>query len=99
MKDKLIDGKKIVTIFKGKLVKMIKDANSRLDDYSISPKIRQIFFHWGYELTEIDLLGFCFLKFQYFCFVKKRFCYFFVNIEMNYYWFNRQELLQKAQKN
>ena len=38
--------------FKGKLVKMIKDANSRLDDYSISPKIRQILLHLGYELTD-----------------------------------------------
>ena len=38
--------------FRGKLVKMIKDAGSKYDDYSISPKIRQILFHWGYELTE-----------------------------------------------
>ena len=38
--------------FRGKLVKMIKDANSKFDDYSISPKIRQILLHWGYELTE-----------------------------------------------
>ena len=28
---------------------MIKDADDKLDNYSISPKIRQI---WGYELTE-----------------------------------------------
>ena len=48
--------KRIVTIFKGKLVKMIKDANGRFDDYSISPKIRQILLHWGYELAESDLL-------------------------------------------
>ena len=34
--------KGIVSRFKGKLVKMIKDANGRFDDYSISPKIRQI---------------------------------------------------------
>ena len=40
IKDKLIDGKKIVTRFRGKLVKMIKDANSKFGDYSISPKIR-----------------------------------------------------------
>ena len=40
IKDKLIDGKKIVTRFRGKLVKMIKDTNSKFDDYSISPKIR-----------------------------------------------------------
>ena len=39
--------KGIVTRFKGKLVKLIKDANCRFDDYSISPKIRQILLHWG----------------------------------------------------
>ena len=51
-KDKLTDGKKIVSRFRGKLVKMIKDACSKFDFYSISPKIRQILLHWGYELTE-----------------------------------------------
>ena len=30
---------------------MIKDAGSKYDNYSISPKIRQILLHWGYELT------------------------------------------------
>ena len=54
IKDKLIDGKKIVSRFRGKLVKMIRDAGSKFDDYSISPKIRQILLHWGYELTEKD---------------------------------------------
>ena len=48
--------KKIVSRFRGKLVKMIKDAGSKFDDYSVSPKIRQILFHWGYELTEKDVL-------------------------------------------
>ena len=48
--------KKIISRFKGKLVKMIKDANSKFDDYSISSKIRQILLHWGYELTEEDFL-------------------------------------------
>ena len=33
---------------------MIKSVNG--DDFSISPKIRQILLHWGYELTENDLL-------------------------------------------
>ena len=33
---------------------MIKDTGSKLDDYSISPKIRQILLHWGYELVEND---------------------------------------------
>ena len=48
--------KGIVSRFKGKLVKMIKDAASKFDDYSTSPKIRQILLHWGYELTEKDFL-------------------------------------------
>ena len=33
---------------------MIKDASSKYDYYLISPKIRQILLHWGYELTEKD---------------------------------------------
>ena len=53
MKYKLIDGKKIVSRFRDKLVKMIGDAGRKYD-YSISPKIRQILLHWGYELTEKD---------------------------------------------
>ena len=39
-----------------KLVKLIKDAGSKYDDYSVSPKIRQSLLHWGYELTEEDFL-------------------------------------------
>ena len=74
--------KKIVSRFRGKLVKMIKDACTKFDDYSISPKIRQILLHWGYELTEkyffIDLTNSC--------------------IKMSYYWFNRQEILQKTKE-
>ena len=48
IKDKLIDGK---------LVKMIRNAGSKYDDYSISPKIRQVLLHWGYELTEKDFFN------------------------------------------
>ena len=33
---------------------MITDASSKFDDYLISPKIRQILLHWGYELTGKD---------------------------------------------
>ena len=43
---------KIVSRFTGKLVKIIKDAGSRFDNYSIASKIRQILLHWGHELTE-----------------------------------------------
>ena len=49
--------KKIVSRFRGKLVKMIRDAGIKFDDYSISPKIRQILLYWGYELTERDLFN------------------------------------------
>ena len=52
MKDKLINGKKIVSRFRGKLVKMIKDAGNTFDYCSISLKITQILLHWGYGLTE-----------------------------------------------
>ena len=49
--------KKIMSRFRGKLVKMIRDAGSKFDYYSISPKIRHILLHWGcYELTEKDFL-------------------------------------------
>ena len=34
---------------------MIKDANSKYNDYSISPKIRQTLLHSVYELKESDL--------------------------------------------
>ena len=44
---KLINEKLIASRFRGKLIKMIKDA-----DHSILTKIRQILLHWGYELTE-----------------------------------------------
>ena len=47
---------RLLSRFRGKLVKMIKDASSKFDDYSISPKTRQILLHWGYELTEKDFL-------------------------------------------
>ena len=33
-------------------MKTIRDAGSKFGDYSISPKIRQILLHCGYELTE-----------------------------------------------
>ena len=33
---------------------MIKNRNAKYNDYSISPKIRQILLHWGYELFDSD---------------------------------------------
>ena len=30
---------------------MIKNSDSKYDDYSISLKVRHILLHWGYELT------------------------------------------------
>ena len=57
IKDKLIDGKKIVSTLRGKLVKMIRDVGRKFDDCLISPKIRQILLHLGYELTEKDFFN------------------------------------------
>ena len=57
---------------RGKLVKIIKDAGSKYDDYSISPKIRQILLHWGYELTKKTfylLLIFFFLEISFNLFI------------------------------
>ena len=47
--------KGIVNRFKGILIKMIKDKGSKFDNYSISPKTRQILSHWGYELQESNI--------------------------------------------
>ena len=44
----------IVNRFKGILVKIIKDEDTAFDDFSVSPKIRQILLHWGYELVESE---------------------------------------------
>ena len=68
--------KGIASRFKDNLIKMIKVVNVRFDDYSISPKIRQILLQWGYELVKSDS--------------------FVIHIKMSYYWFNAQELLEKA---
>ena len=58
LKDKLIEGKKkTVSRFRGKLVPLIRDVGSKFDNYSISPKIRQILLHWGYELTEKEFFN------------------------------------------
>ena len=51
MRDSLIEWKGIASRFRGRFVKMIKDAHSKFDDHSISPKIRPTLLHWRYELT------------------------------------------------
>ena len=56
IKGKLIDGKKIVSRFTSRLEKMIRDAGSKFDHYSISPKISQSLLNWDYELTDKDFL-------------------------------------------
>ena len=38
---------------------MIRDADSKFDDYLISRKIRQILLNWDYELTEKIFLVSC----------------------------------------
>ena len=61
MKEK---SKGIVSRFKDKLVKMIKDVHDGFDDYLISPIIRYISLHWCYELVADDChdLFFCLYK-------------------------------------
>ena len=71
-----------LSIFRGKLFKVIKNVNGEFNDYSISSKIRQILLHWRYELTENDF----FINSTDQC--KK----------MSYYQFNRKEILQKTKK-
>ena len=44
--------KGILSTFRDKLVKMIKDPGIKFNDYSISPKIRQVLLHLRYELTK-----------------------------------------------
>jgi hypothetical protein len=41
--------------FKKRLINMIKKQNKSYDDESVSPVIRQVLLHWGYELTLKDL--------------------------------------------
>ena len=45
----------IINRFKGISVTMIKDKDTKFDDYSVSPKIRQILLHCGYELVKSDV--------------------------------------------
>ena len=45
---------KIASRFRRKLVKMIKKSGDKYDNYSFSPKVRQILLHSGYELTKKD---------------------------------------------
>ena len=51
-----LDDERQIKRWKG--IVMIKDVGDKFDDYSISPKIRQILLHWSYELTESDLMLF-----------------------------------------
>jgi len=41
--------------FRKRLINMIKNKNTKYDDYTVSPVIRQVLLHWGYELTSKDL--------------------------------------------
>ena len=43
--------------FRGKLLKMIRNAGSKYGDDSVSPKIGQILLYWGYELTKKDFFN------------------------------------------
>ena len=73
----------IVSRFKDKLIKQIKDVNARFDEYSISPEIRQVLFYWGYKLVFFIDIRFksdtfwdkTFFFFKNFCSYKKDFIF------------------------
>ena len=48
---KIAGQKGIVSSFKGKLIKMIKDADGKFNDYSISPTTEQILLLRSFELV------------------------------------------------
>jgi len=41
--------------FRRRLMNMLIKESKRFNDYTISPVIRQVLLHWGYELTSKDL--------------------------------------------
>ena len=57
MKKQMIDGinQPINGRFRRRLMNMIIKKGTRYNDYKISPVIRQVLLHWGYELTSKDL--------------------------------------------
>ena len=73
---------KTVGRFRGKLVKMIKDIGSKFDDYSFSPKNRQIFFvNWILDNNLGWLVSLIFAKtntLPALTFVKNKFCFYSV---------------------
>ena len=82
--------KRIVSRFKSKLVKMIKDL------MIISLKTGEILLHWGYGLVESDFFYLFYYQNRFFFlnnFMTKNF---FVSIKMSYHQFKRKELWQKA---
>jgi hypothetical protein len=40
--------------FRKNLIRQIYDSGKKFDDITVSPRIRQTLYHWGYELTEND---------------------------------------------
>jgi len=44
--------------FRRRLMNEIIKKNKKFNDYSISPVIRQVLLHWGYELTNRDLMNY-----------------------------------------
>ncbi len=41
--------------FRRALINLINKKNTTFDDYTVSPKIRQVLQHWGCVLTQKDL--------------------------------------------
>jgi hypothetical protein len=45
--------------WKNRLCKLIFERSGNINDFNISPVIRQVLLHWGYELTKQDYLAWC----------------------------------------
>lgn len=41
--------------FRKRLINMLKENKKKYNDFSVSPKIRQVLLEWGYEITRNDL--------------------------------------------
>ena len=71
---------------------MTKNSGGKFDDYLISPKIRQILLHWGYELKKEDLLQFFLIKILIFLLYKRSVS---INSTKKNYWKKQKKIFFK----
>ena len=47
--------KGVMSRFKKRLINMLNKKNKKYNDFTVSPKIRQLLLHWGYEIIKKDM--------------------------------------------